>query len=133
MIRIDHFILVGLLFHFGDKASQGQTPPRSDRYGDPLPTGVLARIGSIRMNCDDGVGAARFASDGKSLEVIGSYAREKQLWVFDTANGKTMRRLSLPQGPYEHQLTSDGRYRVVRAFYQKSLNPNAAGVTNFGQ
>lgn len=133
MIRIHHFILVGLLLHLGGKASQGQTPPRSDRYGDPLPTGVLARIGSIRMNCDDGVRAARFAPDGKSLEVIGAYAAEKQLWVFDASSGKVMRRASLPQDPYEQQLTADGRYRVVRSFYQKSLDPNASGVTNFGE
>jgi WD40 repeat protein len=132
MTRI-HFILVGLLLLFGDSTARAQKPPRTDRVGDPLPTGVLARIGSIRLNCNDGVGAATFAPDGKSLAVIGVYAREKQLWLFDAASGKTMRRLSLPQDPSEHHWTADGRFRVVRVFYQKSLDPNAAGVTNFGE
>ena len=68
-------------------------PPRVDLLGDPLPAGVLTRLGSVRLDCEDTIRSAVFAPDGKSLSVTTS-AREKQLWFLDVATGKTIRRLA---------------------------------------
>jgi WD40 repeat protein len=58
--------------------------PRLDRHGDPLPPGVVARLGTVRFRVADEVQALAFAPDGKTLAVA-SYGG---LAVFDTANGK---------------------------------------------
>src|SRR5262249_6840394 len=113
-------------------ADRPPPPARVDRFGDPLPPGILARMGSVRLDCEDDVDSAVFAPDGKSLSVATS-ARDKQLWVLDVAPGKTIRRLTLPEGPRQHAMTPDSRFLAVRTFYQKSLNPNQAGVHNFGE
>jgi WD40 repeat protein len=111
---------------------QEKKPVRLDQYDDPLPAGVLARMGSVRLDCQDSILSAVFAPDGKSLSVV-TGAREKQLWLLDAATGKTIRRSSLPEGPRQHALTPDQRFLVLRTFYQKSIRPDQVGVTNFGE
>src|SRR4051794_16368074 len=64
-------------------AAPGEAPPaRVDCFGDPLPAGVLARIGSVRLDCEESIRSGTFTADGKSLSVL-SETREKQLWFFD--------------------------------------------------
>src|SRR5947209_2440494 len=79
---------------------------RVDLFGDPLPGRVLARMGSVRLDCEDSIWSAVFAADGKSLSVM-TLAREKQLWLLDVATGKTVRRSSLPEGSREYARTPD--------------------------
>jgi WD40 repeat protein len=110
-----------------------RTPPaRVDQFGDPLPTGVLARMGSVRLACEDSIRSAFFAPDGKSFSVCTS-DKEKQLWVFDVETGRALRRLSLPEGPREHALSADGRLMAVLTFYQRSVDPQSPGVRNFAE
>jgi WD40 repeat protein len=111
----------------------GPGPARVDAAGDPLPDGVLARMGSVRLDPGDTVGSAVFGADGKTLSVVPiSSADHAELWFFDLASGKTVRRLPLPQGAREHAFTRDERFLVVRSFYQKSP-PGRAGVVNFAE
>src|SRR6202035_2488187 len=105
-------------------------PLRVDTFRDPLPTGVQARMGSIRLDCEESIASAAFAADGKTLSVM-TYAKYRQLWFFDAASGKTIRRLSAPEGACQHALTLDGKFLVVRTFYQKS--GSGPGVINFGE
>jgi hypothetical protein len=45
--------------------------PRVDLYGDPLPEGAIARMGSVRFHHPaGGVTAAAFAPDGKTIAVV---------------------------------------------------------------
>jgi WD40 repeat protein len=66
--------------------------PRTDLYGDPLPDGAVARLGTTRRKHLGGVlGGARgvvFSPDGKTFASVGD--RIPRLW--DAATGKELRR-----------------------------------------
>jgi WD40 repeat protein len=109
----------------------GPKPTRVDAAGDPLPGGVLARMGSVRMDSGEAVRSAVFGADGKTLSVVPS-AEHTPLLFFDLASGKTVRRLPLPEGALEHAFTPDERFLVVRSFYQKS-HPVNPGSINFAE
>jgi RNA polymerase sigma factor (sigma-70 family) len=63
---------------------------RTDSYGDPLPPGALARLGTIRLRHQDGVRAAVFSGDGRML-IAGEYSGLIVCW--DAATGKELRRI----------------------------------------
>jgi WD40 repeat protein len=94
-----------------------QTEARLDQFGDPLPAGVLARMGSMRRDCEAPILAAAFAADGKSLSVL-TEGKKIQLRFIDLATWKTTRRLTVPEGTIEYALTPDNRLLVVRIFHQ---------------
>lgn len=55
----------------------------SDAYGDPLPPGAIARLGTMRLrNCWSGIA---FSHDGKFLA---SSDFEKRVWIWETSTGK---------------------------------------------
>lgn len=67
---------------------------RTDRYGDPLPAGALARLGSIRWRKPlFGIDALIAAANGKSLVTANS---ERGISIWDIATGKIIRQL--PEG-----------------------------------
>jgi RNA polymerase sigma factor (sigma-70 family) len=90
----------------GDAAAPAASPPPpvlrahekvlTDRLGDPLPEGALARIGSARLR--QAADHIAFLPDGKSF-VAGSGsgrlppARGQSIRVWDSASGKELRRL----------------------------------------
>jgi WD40 repeat protein len=62
-----------------------QKPPiLTDRYGDPLPSGAVARLGSIRFWHTTDIQAVAFAPDGKTL-ASGSEDGTLRLWNVATA------------------------------------------------
>ena len=65
--------------------------PLTDRQGEPLPPGAIARFGSARMLHGPNVKLLRFSTDGKAL--MSSDGRELRVW--DLATGRSMHRLSL--------------------------------------
>lgn len=77
----------------GSKASDSERPERTDLYGDPLPRGVVARMGTIRLRHGSLVSSLVFSGDGKTL-ISASYDDTIRFW--DTASGKEVRRLSRP-------------------------------------
>jgi RNA polymerase sigma factor (sigma-70 family) len=85
---------VGVQANAGEKvvsrSPQGPPPApardvRTDRYGDPLPEGALARFGTIRWRQGWMASRVLFSPDGTKLALLG-YGRPIGLW--DVATGK---------------------------------------------
>src|SRR5882672_5479523 len=76
---------------FGCASAQAQDA--ADRYGDPLPTGATARLGSIRFRHGQGVAVIAVSRDGKFIASAGRSA----LRVWDASTGKEIRTLAHSQ------------------------------------
>ena len=64
------FILLAFLTAVAAASPAADAPlPNVDRYGDPLPAGSLARLGTIRYRAGH-VNAAGLSEDGKTLRVL---------------------------------------------------------------
>jgi RNA polymerase sigma factor (sigma-70 family) len=67
----------------------------TDRFGDPLPAGAVARLGTTRLRHGGLTPAVQFTPDGKSLITMGADG----LRVWDAATGKSLYRLANQQSP----------------------------------
>src|SRR5262245_6607190 len=121
-------VLVAWLALAPPPAAWGAPPPaprgegRTDRYGDPLPPGAVARLGAARFRLDRRPDDVAFAPDGGTLAVLTSTLETATLWLWDVQTGKNLRRLPLallPHGgmawlPDGRSLVVPGRQGVVR-------------------
>src|SRR5262249_25952111 len=72
-------LIACLTFLDPSSTARGETPPkentktaRTDRYGDPLPDGVMVRLGTTRLRHSDKVHQVAFDPDGKSVVSCGA-------------------------------------------------------------
>src|SRR5215831_3417589 len=70
-------------------AAQGQ-PATHDRYGDPLPPGAVARLGTVRFRHNTNIVFAAFLPDGKRVV---SVSNDGLLCAWEFPSGKPICRL----------------------------------------
>ena len=109
------FLLPGLVADAGQEKAGPQ-----DRYGDPLPAGALARLGTIRFRHDSAIVFAAFLPNGKSVLSVSDNG-DIRAWEFPS--GKEIRRVNAsamvtsatlsPDGKHLTVFCSDGYLRVV--------------------
>jgi WD40 repeat protein len=63
-----------------------------DAYGDPLPAGAVARLGTTRLRLRGLKEILGFSADGKTLLAL----RQSDLSLLDLATGRTVRAIALP-------------------------------------
>jgi WD40 repeat protein len=89
---------------------------RTDRYGDPLPPGAVARLGTTRLREGDCVCSLAFSPDGKRL-ASGS-DQEGLIRIWDADTGKELSRLRADSTQVNYLAFSrDGR-RLVSTEYR---------------
>src|SRR5262245_5998125 len=88
-----------------EQPAAGKAPVRLDASGDPLPSGAIARIGTLRLRHSGEVTAVAFAPDGKTLASGGTDERVR-LW--DVATGKLLREIKLGGGAIGVGYSADG-------------------------
>jgi RNA polymerase sigma factor (sigma-70 family) len=79
--------------------------PRLDLHGDPLPDGVLARMGTERLRHPHAI-RLHFMADGKTLLSVG---QDQTVRFWDLATGKLQRLQRLPQSQKAMALSADGK------------------------
>jgi WD40 repeat protein len=97
-----------------DVASAAETPAalakpmvRTDLYGDPLPPGAVARIGSLRLLIPNGCREMAFTHDGKQVATLD---REGVIDFWDVDDGRKIRTLKADGLKFTHFLLSpDGK------------------------
>lgn len=86
-------LLIGVILALNCRArgdSSPEAPLRMDAYGDPLPAGALARMGTIRFRHGGGIRGLAFSPDGKLLASVGG---NPLLRLWDFATGKEVRQI----------------------------------------
>jgi RNA polymerase sigma factor (sigma-70 family) len=88
------------------KASN-QATTRLDSYGDPLPSGALLRLGTVRLR--DAPSFLSFLPGDRTLLSIAD-SPENSARVWDVVSGREVRRLEAPHGYFlGHALSRDGK------------------------
>jgi WD40 repeat protein len=75
---------------WGEEPAKGAPPakPRVDLYGDPLPVGAVARLGSARFRHGGAVHSVAFSADGKLLAA--SSDGDNRIVIWDRATGRKL-------------------------------------------
>jgi WD40 repeat protein len=92
--------------HLGGTLSASAPPPKPDHrrqvdfYGDPLPKGCVARLGTSRLKHHRSVGCVTFSPDGKTV----AFGGEDCLHIAEASTGKVVHRLNAAKAwrPFVH-------------------------------
>src|SRR5262249_45080037 len=107
------FAMAGSAAAADRKDSTPQKTPKLDLYGDPLPAGAIARIGSIRLR-HTGLSDLVYLQGGK---IILSAGADRVLRWWDRASGRPIQDMKLQGvgGPgFCQTLSPDGKYMVAQ-------------------
>jgi WD40 repeat protein len=75
-----------------NRSGIAREPARTDLYGDPLPDGVIARLGTLRFRTGTSVTGTVFSPDGQILAAV-SDRYGHPIYLFDAATGRVVRRI----------------------------------------
>jgi hypothetical protein len=104
VMNLARFLIALLLFVTSAFAGE----PKRDRFGDPLPEGAVARLGTI--NAHPGVRSIAFSADGKELITTG----DSDLRYWDADNGRVKRVVTRKDVADLQTISADGRMMVSR-------------------
>jgi RNA polymerase sigma factor (sigma-70 family) len=97
----------------GDAPGLKDAGPPRDLFGDPLPAGALARLGTVRFRQRNFVYGLLLSPDGKSVV---SYGGNQFITFWDAATGREVRRL--PTGARVGVFTPDGWTLITFGDYE---------------
>jgi WD40 repeat protein len=110
-------------------APKREEPARTDRYGDPLPPGAIARLGTTRLQQECDVGVVAFSPDGRMIASANGFGPGFSpgradlgsicLWVANT--GKRLRRFATIDSPNHIAFSPDGR-TIASAHLDKKIH-----------
>jgi WD40 repeat protein len=112
-----------------DRKPGAVAAPHTDLYGDPLPPGALARLGTTRFRHGSyGLVGLSFLPDGRTL--IGATNEPHEILFWETETGRLLRKLStgtlIVRG---FALSPDGKNVAVAGFYPfEESNPPKGAV-----
>jgi WD40 repeat protein len=90
-------VLAGVVFLAAPEVGYPAGPPargRVDRYGDPLPYGAVARLGTVRLRHRHAISSVLFARDGKAIITAasaGTDERTEGVRFWDVRTGRLLR------------------------------------------
>src|SRR5438105_4925116 len=104
------------------RPAEPRLEPRTDLYGDPLPEGAVARIGTSRLRDSAGTTVIAFSQDGRRL----AYGNENGLiHVCEAADGKPVLDLQADKVNFnpvtEVAFSPDGRTLAVGGYWYEAL------------
>ena len=109
--------LAAVLTTFGPlPAADSDEKGKQDLYGDPVPPGAVARLGTIRFR--HAASSAAYSPDGKLLAVGGA---DNEIWLFDAATGKEVRHWTA------HQARSYNPPRDPKSAFDALVNSTGKG------
>jgi RNA polymerase sigma factor (sigma-70 family) len=78
---------------------EAKPPPQApvDQFGDPLPPGALARIGTVRFRHGEPVLSVAFTHDRK---ILASAGHDSSIRIWDAESGKELRRFDMHSRPF---------------------------------
>jgi RNA polymerase sigma factor (sigma-70 family) len=101
----------------GPSPPAASPPPRPqarhDLYGDPLPEGAIARLGTVRFRHSFTTGGVVFSPDGKQLASLGGFSTGRPLVIWDAAIGRQQLELPAPGSVIAAVFTPDGKSIVA--------------------
>jgi WD40 repeat protein len=107
------FLLLGLVT---DSSALAEPPPMQDKhaptdqYGDPLPDGAIARLGTVRFRHSDALYDLLVSPDGRTLISAGGNSVE----IWDAQSGRRLRRFPFARNSVNGiELTPDGKLLVI--------------------
>jgi WD40 repeat protein len=77
--------------------TSGEKFVRTDRFGDPLPDGAIARLGTLRLRHGRTLTSVAFSSDGKTLFSAGGIG-DGSIGLWDPTTGKERKRIPVDWG-----------------------------------
>jgi RNA polymerase sigma factor (sigma-70 family) len=96
-------------------AAVAERQPAVDRFGDALPDGAIARLGSKRFSHGWMMEHVVWSPDGRRIASLGGYTTARPLVLWDAATGRELHELQPPGRASSASFSPDGKVLAVAA------------------